>query len=106
MASKNQKKTTSKKKATGKKPAAKQTAAPKPAQSQSRPVRREVGGLVLVVLMLCTVVSYFGVNAILVDWLAKLIKGLFGYGYWIAAPAMLLAAVVLLVTKKRMAAES
>ena len=101
MASTNQKKTTSKKKAAGKKPAAKQAAAKKPAQSQSRPVRREVGGLVLVVLMLCTVVSYFGVNAILVDWLAKLLKGLFGYGYWIAAPAMLLAAIVLLFHKGR-----
>jgi len=101
VASKNQKKSTSKKKTAAKKPAEKQTAAKKPAQTQGRPVRREVGGLVLVVLMLCTVVSYFGVNAILVDWLAKLLKGFFGYGYWIVAPAMLLAAIILLFHKGR-----
>ena len=59
----------------------------KPAQPQKRPVRREVWGVVLLVLTLCTAVSYFKVSAIFLDWFAALLKGLFGYGYWLAARA-------------------
>ena len=70
--------------------------AKKPAQPQKRPIRREVWGVVLLVLTLCTAVSYFKVSAIFIDWLAALLKGLFGYGYWLAAPALLLAALILL----------
>ena len=44
------------KKKTGKK------AAPPP-QKQARPVRREVGGFVCLLLALCVLVSYFGVQA-------------------------------------------
>ena len=68
----------------------------KPAQPQKRPVRREVWGVVLLVLTLCTAVSYFKVSAIFLDWFAALLKGLFGYGYWLAAPSLLLAALILL----------
>ena len=70
--------------------------AKKPAQPQKRPIRREVWGVVLLVLTLCTAVSYFKVSAIFIDWFAALLKGLFGYGYWLAAPALLLAALSLL----------
>ncbi len=68
----------------------------KPSQPQKRPVRREVGGVVLLVLALFAAISYFGVSAIFIDWFAALLKGLFGYGYWLAAPAMLLASLILL----------
>ena len=68
----------------------------KPAQPQKRPVRREVWGVVLLVLTLCTAVSYFKVSAIFLDWFAALLKGLFGYGYWLAASSLLLAALILL----------
>ena len=70
--------------------------AKKPARPQKRPIRREVWGVVLLVLTLCTAVSYFKVSAIFIDWFAALLKGLFGYGYWLAAPALLLAALILL----------
>ena len=70
--------------------------AKKPDQPQKRPIRREVWGVVLLVLTLCTAVSYFKVSAIFIDWFAALLKGLFGYGYWLAAPALLLAALILL----------
>jgi len=69
--------------------------------SQKRPVRREVAGIVLLVLALCTIVSYFKVSAILLDWLALFLKGLFGYGYWMAGPAMLIAGVILLFHRGR-----
>ncbi len=67
-----------------------------PSQPQKRPVRREVWGVILLVLTLCAAVSYFRVSAIFIDGFAALLKGLFGYGYWLTAPAMLLAALILL----------
>ena len=70
--------------------------AKKPAQPQKKPIRREVGGIVLMVLALCTAVSYVGISAIFIDWLAALLKGLFGYGYFLAAPAMVFAGAILL----------
>ena len=72
-----------------------------PAQPQKRPIRREVWGVVLLVLALCTVVSYFRVSAIFLDWFAALLKGLFGYGYWLAAPSLLLASLILLFHRGR-----
>lgn len=61
-----------------------------------KPVRREVWGVVLMVLMLYVTVSYFGVRAIFIDWFAKFIKGTIGYGYWLAGPSFLLASLILL----------
>ena len=89
MASTSQKKTT--KKTSGK--SSSRTAAKKP---QPRPIRREVGGVVCLVLALCVFVSYFGISAIFIDWLAVLIKGLLGYGYWLFGPALVLAGCILL----------
>ena len=88
-----QKKTTTKKKTSGKKSSSSRSNGKAP---QKRPIRREVGGVVLLVLALFTAVSYFKVSAIFIDAFANLLKGLFGYGYWLAAPAMLLAGVILL----------
>ena len=89
MASTSQKKTT--KKTSGK--SGSRTTAKKP---QPRPIRREVGGVVCLVLALCVFVSYFGISAIFIDWLAVLIKGLLGYGYWLFGPALVLAGCILL----------
>ena len=88
-----QKKTTpAKRTTTNKKTAAgKRTAAPK-----KRPVRREVDGAVCLLLALCVVVGYFQSGALFVDQLSLLCRGLFGYGYYLAAPALLLAAYILI----------
>ena len=96
MASSTQKKTTTKKSGSR---SGSRTAKGK--QPQKRPIRREVGGVILLVLALCVLVSYCGVQAILIDLLAKLLKGLFGYGYWLAGPAMLLAGGILLLHRGR-----
>ena len=69
----------------------------KSAPPAKRPVRRETGGIVCLVLALCAAVSYFGVDAVFIDWFAVLLKGLFGYGYWLAGPALALTGVVLLL---------
>ena len=97
MASTTQKKSTSAKSGTGKGG----SRSKKPAPPQKRPVRREVGGIALLVLTLSVLVSYFGISAIFIDGFAMLLKGLFGYGYWLCAPAMLLAAVILLTHRGR-----
>ena len=73
----------------------------KSAPPAKRPIRREVTGAVLLVLTLCVAVGYCGVHAIFIDWLAVLLKGLFGYGYWLAAPALLLAGLILLLHRGR-----
>ena len=93
MASSTPKKTTT----TKKKTTAKKTSGSNSAKtSQKRPIRREVGGAVLLLLALFCGVTYFKVSAIFTDLFANLLKGLFGYGYWLAAPAMLLAGIILL----------
>ena len=89
MASPSQKKTTGKKSGTS----GSRTAARKP---QPRPIRREVGGVVCLILALCVFVSYFGISAIFIDALAMLAKGLIGYGYWVLGPALVLTAFILL----------
>ena len=68
---------------------------------QKQPIRREVTGGVLLVLALCVFVGYFGVNALFLDFFAKLLKGLFGYGYWLAGPALVLAGLILIFHRGR-----
>ena len=97
MASTTQKKSTGAKSGAGKGGSRSKKPAPPPKQ----PIRREVVGVVLLVLTLSVLVSYFGISAIFIDGFAMLVKGLFGYGYWLCAPAMLLAAVILLFHRGR-----
>ena len=73
----------------------------KAAAAQPKPIRREVGGIVLLVLALCVLVTYFNVDAILLTFLANVLKGCMGYGYWLAAPALLYAGIVLVGHKGR-----
>ena len=97
MASTTQKKSTSAKSGSSK-GGSRSKKAPPP---QKQPIRREVGGVVLLVLTLSVLVSYFGISAIFIDWFAIALKGLFGYGYWLCGPAMLLSAVILLFHRGR-----
>ena len=96
MASTTQKKSTTTKKSSGTSSRSTKNRPP-----QKRPVRREVGGVVLLVVAMCAAVSYFGVQAIFLDWLALVLKGLFGYGYWLSFPALLMAALILLTHRGR-----
>ena len=86
--------TATKKKGTTKKTTGGRRKAAPPAK---RPVRREAGGIVCLVLALCATVNYFGVDAVFIDWFAVLLKGLFGYGYWLAGPSLVLAGLILLL---------
>ena len=72
-----------------------------PQKNPRPPIRREVGGGVCLLLALCVVVSYFQADAIVLNLLGNLLKGLTGYGYWLAAPALALAGVNLLAHRGR-----
>ena len=87
MASGQKKKTITKKKA--------------PQKNVRPPIRREVGGCVCLLLALCVVVSYFQADAIVQNLLGKLLRGLMGYGYWLTAPALALAGVILMAHRGR-----
>ena len=68
----------------------------KNASRAPRPRRREIGSAVCALLGLCLLVSYFGVDAILVNAMAHLFRSLTGYGYYGAGVALLFASLVLL----------
>ena len=72
-----------------------------PQKNPRPPIRREVGGGVCLLLALCVVVSYFQADAIVLNLLGDLLKGLTGYGNWLAAPALALAGVNLLAHRGR-----
>ena len=74
----------------------KRTAAPK-----KRPIRREVGGVVCLVLALCIAFSYFQQGGWLLDRPAALCRGLVGYGYYTVAPVLLLVSYILLFHRGR-----
>ncbi len=61
----------------------------------SRPIRREVGAAVCLFLALFAALGYFGLDGVFITVLSDVIKGLVGYGYWLAPPALLLGAYIL-----------
>ena len=84
MAEAKKKTTTGKRSSTAKRGSAK--------KSGKRPIRREIGGLITLLLALCVGVSYFSnEDAILINLLSVGLKGLVGYGYWLMLPALLAA---------------
>ncbi len=66
-----------------------------------RPIRREVTGVVLLLLALCVLVSFFNEDGWLIALLPMVLKGLFGLGYYITVPVLCLAAWVMLTHRGR-----
>ena len=69
-------------------------APPKPEPPAYNGAARLIGGIVCLLLALCVLVSYFQVDALLLTFIAKALRGLLGYGYYLAAPALLAAALI------------
>ena len=69
-------------------------APPKPEPPAYNGVARLIGGIVCLLLALCVLVSYFNVDALLLTFIAKALRGLLGYGYYLAAPALLATALI------------
>ena len=67
------------------------------APPSKRPVRREVGGIVFLVLALFSGVGYVPTDAIFIHLFANLLKGLFGYGFWLIPPAFFIVGLILLL---------
>lgn len=68
--------------------------AKKPAQEQSRPIRREIAAVVFAFLAVMTVIGMFSGDGFVVGGLSALLKGLTGWGFWLWAPAFVVAAVI------------
>ena len=66
-----------------------------------RPIRREVGGVACLLLALCIAIGYFQTEGWLIALLPTCCKGLVGWGYYLMAPALAVAAYILLFHKGR-----
>ncbi len=90
-----------------KKPApAKKTAAGKPAASTKkatppRPLRREIGAAVCLILAFLVALACFGIDAFLINIFSKLGKGLMGKGIFVMPLSLLGAGIVLLFHRNR-----
>lgn len=73
----------------------------KSAPPSTRPIRREVGGLIAILMAVFVVLGYFGINAIFIDFVAVTLKGLVGYGYWLVAPTLGLVSYILIFHRGR-----
>ena len=69
---------------------------------QRKPYRREIGGVVCLLLALFGAIGYFktGEGAVIALF-CDLLKGLCGYGFYIAPPLLLLAAWILILHRGR-----
>ena len=71
----------------------KKTPAPPPPPAYNAAARM-AGGIVCALLALCVLVSYFNVDALLLVWIARVLKGTLGYGYYLTAPVLAAIAVI------------
>ncbi len=71
------------------------------APPKTQPIRREVGGFVCLLLALFVTIGYFQHDALLINWLYALWRGLTGWGWYAALPALLLCAWILLLHRGR-----
>ena len=60
-----------------------------------RPFRREVGAGICLLLAIFTIFGCFHIQALFIDALCGLIKGLIGYGFWLMPAALLLSSFIL-----------
>ena len=62
---------------------------------------REIGGVVCLVLAFFGSFGYFGVKAAFIDLFCDLLRGLCGYGYYLAPPVLVLCAYILIFHRRR-----
>ena len=60
-----------------------------------KPVRREVGALVCLLLAIFSAFGYFHIEALFIDVFCGLVRGLIGYGFWLLPPMLLVSAGIL-----------
>ncbi len=70
-------------------------------RQRTRPIRREVGGIVLLFLGIVAAIALFPTEGIVVDAWRTACRGLFGWGYYIAPAALLWGAYILIFHRGR-----
>lgn len=68
---------------------------------KKQPIRREVGGIVCLILALFAAISYFQHDALFIKWAYRFWRGLTGWGWYASLPALLLCAWILLLHRGR-----
>ena len=71
------------------------------AARESRPVRREVGGVICLLLAFFGIITYFKVDALFINLFRDLLGGLVGYGAYVYPPVLLLGGYILLFHRGR-----
>lgn len=60
-----------------------------------KPFRREAGAVICLLLAIFSAFGYFHMKALFIDFFCGLLRGLFGYGFYLVPPALLLASYIL-----------
>lgn len=89
--------TASKKKSnnSGKKPLSSPAKKPNNTEPETNPAQRIIAAACFLFAAVLVVIGIFAHDGVVVGWLCSLLKGLFGYGFWICAPVFILAAFIL-----------
>lgn len=66
-----------------------------------QPVRREITGGVLAFIGLFSLIAYFSVDALFINFIRKVIGGVVGWGFYIFAPVMFIGAYIMFFHKGR-----
>lgn len=85
----------------GKRAAPKKTTKKAPPPAAGKPVRREVGALLCLVLGLLAALGYFKLEGIAINLVCNLFSGLFGFGFYFVPPALFIAAGILATHRGR-----
>ena len=72
-----------------------------PPEPPAAPINREITAFIFFFIAVFIIISYFNTEGAVIAFAANLIKGLFGWGYWLSAPAFLVAAFILAFHKGR-----
>ncbi len=67
----------------------------------SRPIYREVGAVICLLLAFFSAFGYFKVDALFINWFCGVAKGVAGYGFWMLSPMLLLASYILFFHRGR-----
>ena len=79
----------------GKKQSSAQAKKPQNEPAENKSAQRIIAAVCFMFAAVLVVIGIFAHDGVVVGWLCSLLKGLFGYGFWICAPVFLLAAFIL-----------
>ena len=85
----------------GKKPSSSAAKKPNDTEPATNPAQRIIAAACFLFAAVLVVIGIFAHDGVVVGWLCSLLKGLFGYGFWICAPVFLLAAYILAFNRER-----